>query len=55
MNLVSDLHAISDYKKHLYKKQLVEFEEIKKHRLVRIYHAKKYKVIQYFQNALTRG
>ena len=47
------VHAISDYKKHLYKKRLVEFKEIKKRRLVRIYHAKKRNLLQYFQNALT--
>ena len=49
------LHAISDYKKRLYKKRLVEFKEIKKRRLVRIYHAKKRNLLQYFQNALSRG
>ena len=37
----SDLHAISDYKKRLYKKQPVEFKETKKPRLVTIYKAKK--------------
>ena len=35
------LHAISDYKKRLYKKRPVEFKETKKPRLVTIYKAKK--------------
>ena len=35
------LHAISDYKKRLYKKRPVEFKETKKRRLVTIYKAKK--------------
>ena len=35
------LHAVSDYKKRLYKKRLVEFKETKKRRLVTIYQAKK--------------
>ena len=37
----SYIHAVSDYKKRLYKKQLVEFKETKKRRLVTIYQAKK--------------
>ena len=48
------LHAISDYKKRLYKKRLVVFVDIKKRRLVRISHAKKRNILQYFQNALSR-
>ena len=35
------IHAISDYKKRLYKKRPVEFKETKKRRLVTIYQAKK--------------
>ena len=35
------IHAVSDYKKRLYKKRLVEFKETKKRRLVTIYQAKK--------------
>ena len=48
------IHAISDYKKRLYKKRLVVFVDIKKRRLVRISHAKKRNILQYFQNALSR-
>ena len=36
-----DIHAVSDYKKCLYKKRLVEFKETKKRRLFTIYQAKK--------------
>ena len=35
------VHALSVYKKHLYKKQLVEFMKNKKQGLVRFQHAKK--------------
>ena len=40
-HLISGLHALSVYKKHLYKKQLVEFMKYKKRGLVRFQHAKK--------------
>ena len=36
------VHAVSAYKKHFYKKRLVEFKETKKRRLVTIYQAKKH-------------
>ena len=51
---LTELHAISDYKKRLYKKRLVVFVDIKKRRLVTISHAKKRNILQYFQNALSR-
>ena len=39
---VVKLHALSVYKKHLYKKQLVEFLKNKKQWLVNFWHAKKH-------------
>ena len=35
------VHAVSPYKKRLYKKRLVKFQQIKKRRLVNSSHAKK--------------